>query len=54
MTLLELAERFEAKSKAVCRIECAPEYHAYWRGYSQAMEEAADFLRSQSKQASTK
>lgn len=46
--LLTLAERFEAKAKSALKTECAKEYHAYWRGYATACEEAAAALRARS------
>lgn len=40
----QIVDEFAAKAKAACRIECAPEYHDYWRGYSAAFEEAAQLV----------
>jgi hypothetical protein len=46
--LLRLAESWEAKAKSARKIECAPEYQAYWRGYAEAFQEAAEVLAGRS------
>jgi hypothetical protein len=51
MTDLPIVERLRARAKSARKTECAPEYQAYWRGYAEASEQAADEIEAARKQA---
>lgn len=43
--LIGLAEQLEAKAKSARKAECSSDFHNYWRGYGEAMDEAAALIR---------